>query len=266
MLLTFLTDIFTGITFLQPPTFERIFLMGFTHRSVLRAVVLLCAVLTAQIGHASSFAFNLLPVELCDTGPGGGCYTPNLDKAQLEASYADIGVALTVLDTISRAFAFNFTNGEIDPFETLPDFRVSGIFPGVHTVILGFTPRMIGPTVGLAYLLEGPNYSGIQPFQFGIIEAEGRSQAFQTAVTSHEIGHLLGATHDDSVPRTLMNSTVQSNNLSTEFSTASAQVMLNSPILEPIAAIPLPASASFMLVAMVALFAARRRRTFAQGA
>lgn len=138
---------------------------------------------------SASYLLDLQPYAICEDGRI--CYRPGFDTTYLLAMFAQADIVVNVLPAVELAFAdlSRFVSGP----EYAPDSLLTAVSESVvataHTAHVGFTPDLVGSTVGMAFQDDAAK-------PFAIVQAS-LSPRLQASVLAHEIGHVLGATHND---------------------------------------------------------------------
>lgn len=247
-------------------------------RTLLAAVCVMGGLFGAAV-QAATLAMTVQPVIYCDTTEGVACSAPNYDQSYFDTVFAGIGIQVTHLSTITYddPGLTLFSNGDVDAEVALEriDDNFGGFVDttaGPSTLYVGFAPDLSilsGTSInrslaGLAYV-----HNPTQRFQFpySIIQNNGFSAQAIALVMAHEVGHNLGGEHSLSASGSLMapsfNASAIPDASSLQITQANQDRFLASNLLAPIAAVPLSASAGFLLVGLGGLAVMARRRKLA---
>lgn len=246
----------------------------------------LAVVTSSSSAKAVSQGFNLQLVSLCEGA--ATCDPPGIDVGYLQSIYTQIDINVNVLTTIvdNDLILQRDINGLIIPTETNQNGQLTGgalfqftdsfslgsgpfgpfaIDP--NTVYVGFTGDLAPPTLGVAFVDA--------PFApFGIVEntsvLQGGGDAverFTAAVLAHEIGHILGGEHENTISTNLLFPSINQANFNDEnfvptFSAANEAAITSSDLLflSPVTAVPLPATLPALLGGLLLIVGLRRRR------
>ena len=211
---------------------------------------------------AALLGISLQPVSICVLSD---CADPWLEVDYLQRIWAQADVHVEVLAPYATS-ALDVeidAQGEAAPLDVLQQFvawqRLEGISAG--TAYIGLTGRMSGGTRGLGYV----NVPGFALMPFGLVEAS--ADRFGTATVAHELGHILGAHHGDD--RSLMASSISAWSFTDpdylpQLNAETVREVRKSPFLRPVEdalPVPLPSSAPALVLALMSLlFACRRKK------
>ena len=227
----------------------------------MRPIVLVLALLLPGPAAASTIAVQ--PVRVCTAD---GCPSVTFDPVYLKRVWAQADVDIRIrkprrsaLLDIDRDAA-----GELDAMDALYDYAFWQMDHEVlpNTAYIGFTGPLSGRTIGMGFV-NGP---GLTLFPYGIAEDVGGR--YGAAVVAHELGHVLGASHDSGV--SLMAPTLRASDFADPdylptitpyvFDATDESPLLGETETLAMAPIPLPATASSLAGALALLAWAARRR------
>ena len=239
------------------------------------------ALLQAGTAHAIPQSFDLQPVTICETGHPETCLSPGFDASYLQSIYAQLDISVNVLPTseITTLALLRDGSGDIDPIGPANDgavfqFRselIASTDP--NTIYMGYTGELIGNTLGVAFVDAPFSPFGVVENFFAIDDDAGliapgdeaQTERMATAVLAHEIGHVLGGEHENTVSGNLMFPTISFSSFASaafipSFSVANAAEIIASPILAAVSAVPVQGGLPALMLCFGMLALLRRRR------